>query len=195
MTLGANQIGAYAADLLDLEDQLGALQDAKRDLYAAIREEHGKGEAASLKLAVKLSRMDEGKRADAEAVDAEAQRMLAIIAKSRAPRATRAIARDVPISEPAHSEPSGVAADQGEGASAPGSLADQSQTGGQTLDQGGEELAAVESLPATPTAADNARKIRPWCLHADDLGKCGGYGHKHCDSCLKAHADAENISA
>lgn len=40
-----------------------------------------------------------------------------------------------------------------------------------------------------PTAADNARSIRPWCLHADDLTKCGGYGRKHCHPCLKAHAD------
>lgn len=96
MTLGANQIGAYAADLFDLEEKIDQLQTGKRNLYKAIRDEHGKGEATSLKLAVKLSRMDDGKRSEAEAIDTEAQRMLAIIAKGRAPRATRESARDVP---------------------------------------------------------------------------------------------------
>jgi hypothetical protein len=90
VTLGANQIGAYAADLLDLEDQIEALQTSKRDLYKAIRDEHGKSDANSLKLAVKLSRMDGEKLIEAEAVDTEARRMLAIIENGRAPRATRA---------------------------------------------------------------------------------------------------------
>jgi hypothetical protein len=119
MTLGANQIGAYAADLLDLEEQIDALQDSKRDLYKAIRDEHGKGEAKSLKRAVQLSRMDAGKRDEAEAVDTEAQRMLKIIEASRAPRATPARANTVPEHEPAHSEPSGVAADQDESEDSP----------------------------------------------------------------------------
>jgi len=49
--------------------------------------------------------------------------------------------------------------------------------------------ASAPASPVVPTAADNARKIRPWCLHADDLTKCGGYGRVHCHPCLKAHAD------
>jgi len=55
--------------------------------------------------------------------------------------------------------------------------------------------ASAPATPVVPTAADNARKIRPWCLHADDLTKCGGYGLVTCHPCLKAHADAEGIAA
>ena len=57
-----------------------------------------------------------------------------------------------------------------------------------------QNVTAGETAPY-PTAADNARKIRPWCLHADDLNKCGGYGRVHCHTCLKAHADAEGLAA
>lgn len=46
-----------------------------------------------------------------------------------------------------------------------------------------------------PTAADNARSIRPWCLHADDLSKCAGMGRKHCFACQTAHADEVGDSA
>jgi hypothetical protein len=49
--------------------------------------------------------------------------------------------------------------------------------------------ASAPASPVVPSAADNARKIRPFCLHADDLTKCGGYGRVHCHPCLVAHAD------
>lgn len=55
--------------------------------------------------------------------------------------------------------------------------------------------ASAPASPVVPSAADNARKIRPFCLHADDLTKCGGYGRVHCRPCLKAHADAEGMAA
>lgn len=222
MTLGANQIGAYAADLLDLEDQITALQDSKRDLYATIRDEHGKAEANALKQAVKLSRMDSEKRTERDEIDTEAQRMLAIIEKGHARRAPRA--RE--IIEEFRSEPgaflesdtaqSPVAADQGEGTDAPGSLATNPVANVEEEANGADAAASVdpasrevddadrqrlaasgftgegEAAPAvlpTNSAADNARKIRPWCLHTDDLTKCGGYGRQHCHTCLKAHAD------
>jgi uncharacterized protein (UPF0335 family) len=57
------------------------------------------------------------------------------------------------------------------------------------------EADAASPVPARMTAADNARSIRPWCLNADDLSKCAGQGRKHCHGCLKAHADAEGLSA
>ena len=44
-------------------------------------------------------------------------------------------------------------------------------------------------LPQRRTAAENARSIRPYCQHADDLSKCAGMGRKHCYACQKLHAD------
>ncbi len=94
--VGDNQVKSWAASLAELEDQMEALSEAKRDLYGTIRKDHGKQAAASLKLALRLSRMDADKIAEREEIDAEAERMLALI-ESRAPRATRASA--VPKSE------------------------------------------------------------------------------------------------
>lgn len=86
--LSDNAIRAYAANIFDLED---AREEAQTDLKGAwshIREAHGKRFADSLKLAVKRARQDADKRAAADEVDAEAERIMAILA-SRAPRATR----------------------------------------------------------------------------------------------------------
>jgi len=89
MSNGASDetIAAYAAELLDLEADGEAVQSAKKDVYENARETYGKKFARSLKRAVALHRMDADKRTEAEEVDAEAERMLAVI---RAPRATRA---------------------------------------------------------------------------------------------------------
>jgi hypothetical protein len=129
MSVSENLIASWAHDLFELEDQIEALQDGKKDLYAAIRDEHGKQTANALKRAVKLARMDSEKRDEADALDTEAFRILGIIeGAARAPRATRAIASSVPVSseaqvraersawpdrqhEPADPDPSGVAAD------------------------------------------------------------------------------------
>jgi hypothetical protein len=83
-------IAAYAAQLLDLEADLEAMQGAKKDVYANARETYGKRFADSLKLAIKRHRMDADKRDAADEIDVEAERMLAIISKPSAPRATRA---------------------------------------------------------------------------------------------------------
>ena len=90
-------IAAYAAQLLDLEADIEALQDDKKDVYANLREAYGKKAADSLKLAIKRHRMDADKREAADEIDAEAERFLTVI---RAPRATHAIANPVPDHNP-----------------------------------------------------------------------------------------------
>lgn len=86
-------IRAYAANIFDLEDAREVTQSDLKDAWAHIREAHGKKFADSLKLAVKRARQDADKRAAADEVDAEAERIMAILS---APRATRTIARIVP---------------------------------------------------------------------------------------------------
>lgn len=76
----------------ELDEQIQALQDAKKDIAGRLREEHGKIIADAFKAAMKIRRMDSEKRSKAEEVDAEAFRILGILS---APRATR-IAKDVP---------------------------------------------------------------------------------------------------
>lgn len=253
--VGDNTIAAWAADLLALEADIDDLQTAKRDLYTKIRDDHGKPTAASLKQAVKLSRMDGEKRDAAEAIDAEAQRMLAIIEKgSRAPRATRtreiieefgaddltdegiqqvrdkaaaALAGvelvDLATGEILNSAEPPVAADQASEAEprAEVSLATPLQEGSEPIEAHNLDRAGSTPAPATshPTlgvggsgespgeATEEAarapassvvpitRDIRPWCLHKNDLSKCGGYGRQHCHSCLKAHADESGEAA
>lgn len=92
MSNGASDdtIAAYAAQLLDLESDIETLQGDKKDVYANARETYGKRFADSLKLAIKRHRMDADKRDAADEIDAEAERMLAIISRPSAPRATRA---------------------------------------------------------------------------------------------------------
>lgn len=75
--------------LLDLEAQIERLQDDKKAIYESARDTYGKRYANALKLALKIKRTDEKKLAEADEVDAEAFRILAIINKPRAPRATR----------------------------------------------------------------------------------------------------------
>lgn len=57
------------------------------------------------------------------------------------------------------------------------------------------DVGAGESPATLHPAALNALKLRPYCLHADDLTQCAGVGKKHCAMCLAAHADAEGMSA
>lgn len=106
---GDNIIVSWAADLLDLEQQIEVLQGGKRDLYATIREEHGKATAAALKNAVRVHRMDADKRSEREEIDAEAERILAMI-EARAPRATR-----VASAVPDHDAETGEITDTGAG--------------------------------------------------------------------------------
>lgn len=259
MTLGANQIAAYAADLLDLEDQIEALQDGKRDLYKTIREEHGRLEADAIKNALRIVRMDSEKRAKVEATDAETARMVKIIevgtvvatpapARKREPRQDdghkddgsvsrglvgpanagddrAANTKPTPIHEPA------IAADPaGEGVTAlspreaepssadnPSTAAGMDRPGTARMSPAGDPQPEPQdrigglgddpqvAIPAAgtqappvdtiPTAADNARRLRPFCQHADDLNKCPGMGKRHCTECLKIQADADGVAA
>lgn len=79
-------LAAYATDLLDKEADIETLQNDKKAIYANLRDTYGKRMADAVKLAVKRHRMDAEKLLAAEELDAEAERILAIL---RAPRATR----------------------------------------------------------------------------------------------------------
>lgn len=88
--VGDNLIASWCGELAEMEALIEALQKSKKDFYGTVRDKHGKKLAASLKLAMKLSRMDSEKLIEAEEIDTEAQRILGIIERAaRAPRATR----------------------------------------------------------------------------------------------------------
>lgn len=70
---------SYAADLTGLDGQIKELQNAKKRVYEALREDHGKQAAKALKAAVTIHSMDSEKRQQAEDIDTEAFRMLGII--------------------------------------------------------------------------------------------------------------------
>lgn len=78
-TPGNNIVKNWAAELADLENQINDLQEAKRDFYKAIRDEHGRIIADALKNAMRLSRLDDAKRATLADVDGETDRLLSII--------------------------------------------------------------------------------------------------------------------
>jgi hypothetical protein len=98
--LSDDAIRAYAANLFDLEDARETAQADLKDAWSHIREAHGKRFADSLKLAVKRARMDSEKRTAADEVDAEAERIIAVLS---APRATRS-ASGVPDHNPVTGE-------------------------------------------------------------------------------------------
>ncbi|MDB5531554.1 MAG: hypothetical protein JWR51_4657 [Devosia sp.] len=84
--LSDDAIRAYAANIFDLEDERETAQTDLKDAWSHIREAHGKKFADSLKLAVKRSRQDADKRAAADEVDAEAERIMAVLSAPRARR-------------------------------------------------------------------------------------------------------------
>lgn len=101
-------IAAYVIDLIELDSQSDEIQNSRKRTYEDARDTYGKKFARSLKRAVALHRMDDDKRTEADEIDAEAERFLAIINAPRAPRATR-VASDVPhdpetgeITDPRH---------------------------------------------------------------------------------------------
>lgn len=99
--LSDDAIRAYAANLFSLEDARDTAQTDIKEAWSHIREAHGKRFADSLKLAVKRARMDQSKRMAADEVDAEAERIIAVLS---APRATRMSASGVPDFDPATGE-------------------------------------------------------------------------------------------
>lgn len=82
------------ATVSDLDEQIEVLQAAKRDFWKGIRDEHGKKLTDQIKIAVKLNRMDGEKRLERDEIEEGAFRILSILQKPRAPRATHAHTRE-----------------------------------------------------------------------------------------------------
>lgn len=140
-------IAAYAAQLLDLEADIEALQGDKKDVYANLRDAYGKRAADSLKLAIKRHRMDADKRDEADEIDAEAERFLAVI---RAPRATR-----VEIIEEFDPETGEITEPQAKPATSGETAANAVTTGGSPIEgmpaKGGDDVAnRLAHVPEKP---------------------------------------------
>lgn len=100
MMIGDNQLKNWAGQLKELDSKLDALNDAKRDLYAAIRAEHGKHTADSLKLAMRWSSMEPEKREAHSAIEVEAKAFLATIEGSHAARVASAVPTETKSDSP-----------------------------------------------------------------------------------------------
>lgn len=86
---GDNQIIAWGDDLTEMDEQIEALQTAKREFYAGIRDKHGKITADALKAAQRIRGMEVERREKADQIDVETARILAVLEKPRAARHTR----------------------------------------------------------------------------------------------------------
>lgn len=80
---------SLASALSEIDEDIEALQASKREIYQQVRNDYGKKIADAFKLAMKLSRMDGEKRTKREETEEGAFRILALIEKGSAPRATR----------------------------------------------------------------------------------------------------------
>lgn len=180
-TPGANTVLSWVSELAELEDQIEALQEAKRDFYAAIREEHGKPVASGLKAALRIHRMDSEKRAAADQIDTEAARILAIIeAGDHAPRATH-------VENIEKNTRSATFGGSGGEPSIPSSEADGAKMEGRANaapDRAAQaESANVNSKQAAtdfepPAFLQKKVVLRPHCLEPD-LCRSGTPGHCH----------------
>ena len=105
-----NRECASNADRLErLDQEIEALQDDKKAIYAGVRDAHGKLTADALKQAMKLRRMDGEKRERADKLDAETLRILnAIEAGTANATRTRAARHEA---EPAHDPDTGEITD------------------------------------------------------------------------------------
>jgi len=185
-TPGANLVLSWVNELTDMEEQIEALQSAKRDFYASIRDQHGKPVANGLKAAMRIHRMDSEKRADAEKVDEEAARILSIIEnQSHAPRATRA--REIIEEFPPHDPATGEITEQQE------SEIDHDRNEPVTVDSppaptgsASDEMPEPFQPPAFLTKPRTAADYRPNCLNPDN---CAASGLDHCYGCRKAMAE------
>ena len=88
ITAEPNYVG-LSDELSQLDEQINALQGAKKDIYTKVRENYGKKTADALKLAVKMHSLPEQKRQDRDAVEEDAFRILAIIQAPRVARGAR----------------------------------------------------------------------------------------------------------
>lgn len=80
---------ALAAEYEAFEARLEEVQTDKKDFLSHIRDQYGRRMANAFKLAMKTRRMGSDKRQEAEEVDAEAARILDILAKPRVARGAR----------------------------------------------------------------------------------------------------------
>ena len=87
--LSDEAIRAYASNIFDLEDAREEAQTDLKDAWSHIREAHGKRFADSLKLAVKRARQDADKRAAADEIDAEAERILGLLMQAACQTSTQ----------------------------------------------------------------------------------------------------------
>ena len=144
---------ALASALEEADEQIEALQGGKKDIYARVRAEHGKKTADALKVVMKFRRMDAEKRAVAEEVDAEALRILSILERTRAPRATRTreIIEEFDAETGEITSPGDWAGDTANVASACESATIAPAHGNETS---GESAAIISAAPATPAAPD-----------------------------------------
>lgn len=191
--VGDNVILSWVGELDELEQQIEDLQTAKRDFYAAIRDQHGKPTAAGLKAAMRVHRMDSEKRLAADEVSDEAERILAVIEKgpsrTRAPRATREEAAPGPAAPPHDpetgevEEPVAPAEPTVEAPVAPAPLASVEPAAAPAV-----STEAVGSYVPPTFLAGERKSIRPHCQRPEN---CGGYGREHCYECKKVASSKE----
>lgn len=216
MSNGASDdtIAAYAAQLLDLEADIEVTQGAKKDVYTNARETYGKRFADSLKLAIKRHRMDADKRDAADEVDAEAERMLSIISRPSAPRATHA--REIieefdpetgEIQEPVaagHSpeantpaqmagtdRPVAIVAAESDAIEISASIPQPAEGVTPTSAGHGDESAV---LPSVALVVADRTKPNPICQDPEDCGIEASWNHV-CGSCLRRRAHVEAAGA
>lgn len=219
MTLGGSnsdsvaqdQIKAFVERIMRMREEAKAINDDIREIYAEAKANgFDKTVLGKIVLHVERRSKDSDKVLEAQALfdlylDAfdgatgtvnalththEADVAQRIEQRPPKPQAAGSIPAVSTNSEPAHN--AAATGDSDAGAAAVSG----SNIGGRALIDAGEGEASLSPVHLSPpTAADNARALRPHCLHADDLSKCAGQGRKHCWACQKAHADAERLSA
>lgn len=156
--LSDEAIRAYAANIFDLEDDREQVQTDLKEAWAGIRNAHGKQFADSLKLAVKRARMDQGKRDAADQIDAEADRIFALLsAPSRVARGARtyeAVDHD-PIT---------------------GEIADETPMSHASGQPGGDDPETPDDAASAGETATNTRRMSMTPLEPREAGGLKGFG-------------------
>lgn len=185
-----DQLRAFVERLERMGEERRAIADDIKEIYA---EAKGNGfDTKALKIVIRRREMDPAEREEQEALVDLYMGALGM------PVATRAPARDE-HSSAGHADQGGEESGMLDSLSADNSTAARKDAPGEPVTAGREtvalpepanEIAGTQAPPVEAfTAADNARQLRPYCLHTDDLTKCAGQGRKHCYECQKAHAD------
>jgi uncharacterized protein (UPF0335 family) len=205
-----DQIRAFVERIERLHEERKAIGDDIKEIYA---EAKGNGfDTKALKIVVRNRAMDQSERMELESIIALYESALGGRAETddedepepRAPARVENIEQfgdDIGDSEaiaPVQAADQSTAARMDVRAGSVGETAGREMAA--QLDpvhapQAGTQAPPVDTPPERHPAALNALKLRPYCLHADDLRQCGGVGKKHCFACQKAHADAAGDSA